>query len=185
MWNQTLPVPNQPSFFSFVFCYCPHFFKLYFKRGTVQRCDYPEEWLGVIAQCLNVFFISPLSSYKLPFLFSLSERLLFSFWQKGEMESTVQWRDLPEELLGMIAQCLNSRVDVLRFRSVCMSWRRVPLSLMQYISSFLSWTPLPLPFQSLLLLSYRSLLLHHLSICSLSSSTLSRDSKSFAVFFFF
>ncbi|KAJ9146903.1 hypothetical protein P3X46_029118 [Hevea brasiliensis] len=34
-----------------------------------------------------------------------------------------EWSDLPKELLQTIAKCLDSRVDVLRLRSVCTSWR--------------------------------------------------------------
>ncbi|CAK7355577.1 unnamed protein product [Dovyalis caffra] len=34
-----------------------------------------------------------------------------------------QWADLPKELLEMIRKRLDSRVDLLRFRAVCTSWR--------------------------------------------------------------
>ncbi|KAJ6736917.1 F-BOX PROTEIN SKIP23 [Salix viminalis] len=34
-----------------------------------------------------------------------------------------RWADLPKELLEMISKRLDFRVDVLRFRSVCTSWR--------------------------------------------------------------
>jgi hypothetical protein len=35
----------------------------------------------------------------------------------------VEWSGLPKELLEMIGKSLDTRVDVLRFRSVCSSWR--------------------------------------------------------------
>ncbi|KAB1223732.1 hypothetical protein CJ030_MR2G004738 [Morella rubra] len=38
-------------------------------------------------------------------------------------ESVVEWGDLPEELVTRIARCLDAGIDVLRFRSVCTSWR--------------------------------------------------------------
>ena len=34
-----------------------------------------------------------------------------------------QWADLPKELLEIIGKCFDSRIDVVRFRSVCSSWR--------------------------------------------------------------
>ncbi|XVF76377.1 hypothetical protein PTKIN_Ptkin13bG0261700 [Pterospermum kingtungense] len=33
------------------------------------------------------------------------------------------WTQLPPELLALLANCLDTRFDVLRFRSVCSSWR--------------------------------------------------------------
>ncbi|GLT71267.1 hypothetical protein SLA2020_433000 [Shorea laevis] len=35
----------------------------------------------------------------------------------------VEWSDLPRDLLPMIGKSLDAAVDVLRFRSVCTSWR--------------------------------------------------------------
>ncbi|KAK9284135.1 hypothetical protein L1049_023302 [Liquidambar formosana] len=34
-----------------------------------------------------------------------------------------QWSDLPTDLLAMIGERLNTRMDILRFRGVCKSWR--------------------------------------------------------------
>ena len=48
---------------------------------------------------------------------SIKVKPLFS-----EMTS-IQWADLPKELLEMIGKRLDSRVDTLRFRAVCTSWR--------------------------------------------------------------
>ncbi|KAB1223727.1 hypothetical protein CJ030_MR2G004733 [Morella rubra] len=39
------------------------------------------------------------------------------------MGERVEWSDLPKELLPIIGKSLETRVDVLRFRSVCSSWR--------------------------------------------------------------
>ncbi|XP_062144576.1 putative F-box protein At1g65770 [Alnus glutinosa] len=38
-------------------------------------------------------------------------------------ERVVEWSDLPKDLLPMIGKSLDARVDVLRFRGVCTSWR--------------------------------------------------------------
>lgn len=38
-------------------------------------------------------------------------------------DNLVQWSDLPKELLPIIGKSLETSVDVLRFRSVCNSWR--------------------------------------------------------------
>jgi hypothetical protein len=46
-----------------------------------------------------------------------------SFRRKKEMGERVKWSDLPTELLSMIGTSLDTRIDVLRFRSVCSSWR--------------------------------------------------------------
>jgi hypothetical protein len=50
-------------------------------------------------------------------IISIKVKPLFS-----EMTS-IQWADLPKELLEMIGKRLDSRVDTLRFRAVCTSWR--------------------------------------------------------------
>ncbi|CAN8229247.1 unnamed protein product [Cochlearia groenlandica] len=39
------------------------------------------------------------------------------------MSKLVEWSDLPEELIGLVAQRLSSNVDVLCIRSVCKQWR--------------------------------------------------------------
>ncbi|XP_059460802.1 putative F-box protein At1g65770 [Corylus avellana] len=39
------------------------------------------------------------------------------------MGERVKWSDLPTELLTMIGRSLDTRIDVLRFRSICSSWR--------------------------------------------------------------
>uniref|UniRef100_A0A5B7C0Z0 Putative F-box protein SKIP23-like n=1 Tax=Davidia involucrata TaxID=16924 RepID=A0A5B7C0Z0_DAVIN len=39
------------------------------------------------------------------------------------MDSEGHWSELPKDILSMIAKRLQTRVDVLRFRSVCTSWR--------------------------------------------------------------
>lgn len=42
--------------------------------------------------------------------------------------SSLQWANLGRDLLSLIAKCLDTRVDVLRFRAVCHSWRSsIPL----------------------------------------------------------
>lgn len=56
------------------------------------------------------------------------------------------WSELPDEIWAAIGKCLTSRLDVLRFRSVCKSWR-------SFIAPFHdSYPPLrlrfPLPFSS-------------------------------------
>jgi hypothetical protein len=43
--------------------------------------------------------------------------------RKKEMGERVKWSDLPTELLLTIGRSLDTRMDVLRFRSVCSSWR--------------------------------------------------------------
>ncbi|XP_050230151.1 putative F-box protein At1g65770 [Mercurialis annua] len=35
----------------------------------------------------------------------------------------IEWADLPKELLHKIGKCIDSRLDLIRFRSVCSSWR--------------------------------------------------------------
>ncbi|KAH7849641.1 hypothetical protein Vadar_020844 [Vaccinium darrowii] len=47
-----------------------------------------------------------------------------------------KWSELPPDLLTSIGKCLKTRIDVLRFRSVCSSWR--------FSLRFGTW-PLPLP----------------------------------------
>jgi hypothetical protein len=42
---------------------------------------------------------------------------------KKEMGERVKWSDLPTDLLPMIGRSLDTCIDVLRFRSVCSSWR--------------------------------------------------------------
>ena len=42
---------------------------------------------------------------------------------KKEMGERVKWSDLPTVLLPMIGRSLDTRIDVLRLRSVCSSWR--------------------------------------------------------------
>lgn len=42
---------------------------------------------------------------------------------KAMDEDVVHWSDLPEELLRYIGKSLDAGIDVLRFRSVCASWR--------------------------------------------------------------
>ncbi|KAG2695225.1 hypothetical protein I3760_07G005100 [Carya illinoinensis] len=55
-------------------------------------------------------------------------------------ERMVDWSDLPKELLPCIGKSLESSAEVLRFRSVCASWRSC-------IPSFREISPsLPLPF---------------------------------------
>ena len=39
------------------------------------------------------------------------------------MSERVEWSELPELLLAKIGECLDTRIDNLRFRSVCTSWR--------------------------------------------------------------
>ncbi|KAF3440373.1 hypothetical protein FNV43_RR18657 [Rhamnella rubrinervis] len=39
------------------------------------------------------------------------------------IRSKVNWSELPPELLSMIGKSLDSSIDILRFRSVCSSWR--------------------------------------------------------------
>ncbi|KAL4377681.1 hypothetical protein GQ457_02G013320 [Hibiscus cannabinus] len=39
------------------------------------------------------------------------------------MEGRISWSDLPEELCSKIGQCLDARFDIIRFRSVCKTWR--------------------------------------------------------------
>ncbi|KAF5453845.1 hypothetical protein F2P56_023563 [Juglans regia] len=57
-------------------------------------------------------------------------------------ERIVDWSDLPKELLPCIGKSLKSSSEVLRFRSVCASWR-------SSIPSFREISPsLPLPFPS-------------------------------------
>ena len=38
-------------------------------------------------------------------------------------EERVEWSDLPKELLPTIGKSLDTRIDIVRFRSVCNSWR--------------------------------------------------------------
>ncbi|XP_074295615.1 F-box protein At4g35733-like [Silene latifolia] len=43
--------------------------------------------------------------------------------------SSHKWADLPREILELIGKCLETRVEVYRFRAICSSWRSViPLS---------------------------------------------------------
>ncbi|KAK9948296.1 hypothetical protein M0R45_003879 [Rubus argutus] len=53
----------------------------------------------------------------------------------------VRWCDLPKELWQMIGKLLESRIDVLRFRSVCSLWRSAIPALEQTATP-----PLPLRF---------------------------------------
>jgi hypothetical protein len=47
-----------------------------------------------------------------------------------DMDERMEWGYLPPELLPTIGKCLDTRIDVLRFRSVCNSWRSsIPPSL--------------------------------------------------------
>ncbi|KAJ4841614.1 hypothetical protein Tsubulata_004904 [Turnera subulata] len=71
-----------------------------------------------------------------------------------------RWADLPKELLEMIGKCLDSRVDVLRFRSVCTSWRAtIPLpSFDQEIPPVILKLPRPISAESIL---------SHTTICRL------------------
>ncbi|GMI68326.1 F-box/DUF295 Ancestral 7, ascorbic acid mannose pathway regulator 1 [Hibiscus trionum] len=39
------------------------------------------------------------------------------------MEPRISWSGLPEDLVSRIGKCLDSCVDIIRFRSVCMKWR--------------------------------------------------------------
>ncbi|KAK8673335.1 hypothetical protein V6N13_111678 [Hibiscus sabdariffa] len=39
------------------------------------------------------------------------------------MEGRISWSGLPEELCRKIGQCLDARFDIIRFRSVCKTWR--------------------------------------------------------------
>lgn len=56
-------------------------------------------------------------------------------------DSRVQWSDLPPEILPIIGKSLETYIDVLRFRSVCRSWR-ASLPPFNIVSSLL---PLDLP----------------------------------------
>ncbi|XP_028787315.1 F-box protein At2g26160-like [Neltuma alba] len=42
-------------------------------------------------------------------------------------DQSVDWSCLPEELWLMIGKCFTSNIDLLRFRSICKSWRRSSL----------------------------------------------------------
>ncbi|KAL0401192.1 UNVERIFIED_CONTAM: F-box protein SKIP23 [Sesamum latifolium] len=55
----------------------------------------------------------------------------------------IAWSDLPRELLEMIANCLDTETDVLRFRAVCSSWRSSTTPFKK-----IPCTPLKLPFFS-------------------------------------
>ena len=55
----------------------------------------------------------------------------------GERE--VDWSALPMELLPLIGKTVQARIDVVRFRSVCASWR-------SFIPPLREISPLPLPF---------------------------------------
>jgi hypothetical protein len=54
-------------------------------------------------------------------------------------ERVVEWSDLPMELLPVIGKTLQARIDVIRFRSICTSWRFS-------IPPPPEISPLPLPF---------------------------------------
>jgi hypothetical protein len=54
----------------------------------------------------------------------------------------VNWSDLPDEILPCIGKSLDASIDVLRFRSVCTSWRSSIPSSREISPCF----PLPFPF---------------------------------------
>ncbi|XP_068336893.1 putative F-box protein At1g65770 [Pyrus communis] len=59
------------------------------------------------------------------------------------METTKEWSDLPKELWPAIGNRLDNRLDVLRFRSVCKTWRSSVSPFQQPVTP-----PLPLSFSS-------------------------------------
>ena len=56
-------------------------------------------------------------------------------------ERVVEWSNLPKELLPVIGKTLQARIDVIRFRSICTSWRSSIPPLRE-----ISTVPLPFPF---------------------------------------
>lgn len=63
----------------------------------------------------------------------------------------VDWSDLPKELWPLIAKHINTKLDLLRFRSCCNSWRSaIPLSPTSSHSLFPPQTIIPLRHFSLL-----------------------------------
>ncbi|KAM0970158.1 hypothetical protein FF1_018284 [Malus domestica] len=54
-----------------------------------------------------------------------------------------EWSDLPKELWSAIGNRLDNRLDVLRFRSVCNTWRSSVSPFQQPVT-----LPLPLSFSS-------------------------------------
>ncbi|KAL0303872.1 UNVERIFIED_CONTAM: putative F-box protein [Sesamum radiatum] len=59
----------------------------------------------------------------------------------GNSRIGIAWSDLPRELVEMIANCLHTEIDVLRFRAVCSSWRSSTTPFKKF-----PCTPLKLPF---------------------------------------
>jgi hypothetical protein len=39
------------------------------------------------------------------------------------MATEVDWSELPKELLNLISQCIDNELDLIRFRSICSTWR--------------------------------------------------------------
>ena len=67
------------------------------------------------------------------------------------MSERVEWSELPELLLAKIGECLDTRIDNLRFRSVCTSWRSSTppfdsISHRRFPLDFPNPFPFPFPF---------------------------------------
>ncbi|KAJ7944095.1 F-box protein, partial [Quillaja saponaria] len=57
-----------------------------------------------------------------------SRYLSYSANQWKPVDETVEWSDLPKELWPIVGKSLDNRIDVVRFRSICKSWRcSIPL----------------------------------------------------------
>ncbi|KAJ9172598.1 hypothetical protein P3X46_015815 [Hevea brasiliensis] len=82
-----------------------------------------------------------------------------------------RWTDLPKELLETISKCLDFRVDVLRFRSVCTSWRSsVPFpSFDEDIPPLILKLPMPIGVDAVL---------SQATICRMEFSRQSKNSSS-------